>query len=113
MASAISRETSSTFAFGPEAGLRLYLIGNAPAGPWLGPYADASLVQNSYAGQNLVSLGCSAGRMAGLNVVVLSRCNIAFGLGAGWVDYSAPYAGTRVGLYGLAPRGRLAVGVVF
>jgi len=107
-------DSANAFAFGPEAGLRLYLFGNAPAGLWLGPYVGTALVQqNSSSGQHLVSLGVSAGGMAGFNLVVLGRCNISLGLGAGWIDYSTASSGGRIGLYGLVPRGRLAVGVVF
>lgn len=108
----ISRDdTTATTAFGPEAGLRLYLIGDAPSGFWLGPYLGVAYVHTPGA-STPDSLGYGVGAMAGVNLI-FGRLNLSLGLGTGWVDYSASVDGRRVGLHGFVPRSRLAVGVVF
>ncbi|MHB8873765.1 MAG: hypothetical protein ACYC8T_08780 [Myxococcaceae bacterium] len=103
----------STFStvVGPEVGLRLYLIGDAPAGLWFGPYLGAAYVHNS-SSSTPDSIGYGLGAMAGFNLV-FNRVNLSLGLGTGWVDYSSMVDGRRVGLYGFIPRARVAVGVAF
>jgi hypothetical protein len=104
-------DANAATVFGPEAGLRLYLIGDAPAGIWLGPYLGVAYVHNRDS-STPDTLGYGFGAMAGVNLI-FSRINLSFGLGTGWVDYTAPVDGRRVGLYGFIPRARLALGVVF
>jgi hypothetical protein len=46
-------------AIGPEIGLRLYLVGRAPAGLWIGPDLGTAYVENLRNGEHTVSLGFS------------------------------------------------------
>src|SRR3954468_10538022 len=38
----LPNDTTKRFAIGPELGVRIYLIGRAPGGVWLGPYVNAA-----------------------------------------------------------------------
>jgi hypothetical protein len=101
------------FAVGPEFGARAYLIGNAPAGLWVGPYVGLAYVSNTYNGSTVSSLGYGVGAMAGVNLLI-KWFNLSLGAGTGWIDYSSvPSHDHRVGMYGFVPRLRLAVGVAF
>ncbi|MBX7117293.1 MAG: DUF3575 domain-containing protein [Myxococcaceae bacterium] len=102
-----------TLSVGPEVGARFYLLGNAPAGLWLGPYLGAAYVSNTAQGISQSSFGWGVGAMAGVNLVLFHRLMLSFGAGTGWIDNSSSPAGYRVGLYGFVPRLRLAVGVAF
>lgn len=104
--------TTTRFAVGPELGARLYLIGNAPAGLWLGPYVNAGYVTNFDGGSSYGSLGLGAGAMAGFNLV-LGHFIGSLGAGVGYFDNSARVGEGRIGQYGVTPRLRLAVGVAF
>lgn len=101
------------FVVGPEVGARFYLLGDAPAGLWIGPYLGASFVSNTVAGTTRDSFGWGAGAMAGINLIFFRRLMISLGAGTGWIDMSSSPTGYRVGLYGFVPRLRLAAGVAF
>lgn len=98
---------------GPEVGARFYLIGNAPAGLWLGPYVGAAYVSNTAGGVTQSSFGWGLGAMAGINLVLFKHLMLSAGAGTGWVDHSSSPNGVRVGLYGFVPRLRIAAGVAF
>lgn len=102
----------TVFAVGPEIGARLYLIGDAPAGLWLGPYLNGAYVRNVSGGVASSSFGYGAGGMAGFNLV-LSHFVASVGAGLGYLDYSSSVLGQRVGQFGLTGRLRLAIGVAF
>jgi hypothetical protein len=102
----------SSFGLGPEIGLRVYLIGNAPAGLWIGPYINALWVRNVAEGYIVDSLGLGAGGMAGVNLV-FGHFLLSLGGGVAYVDHSAYRNDERVGAFGLTPRLRLAVGAAF
>ncbi len=98
---------------GPEIGLRVYLIGRAPGGLWIGPYGNAAWVRNTDASGSIDSLGLGFGAMAGINLL-LGQFNLSLGAGTGYHDYSSWSAGTRrIGSFGVTPRLRLALGAVF
>jgi hypothetical protein len=98
---------------GPELGMRVYLIGRAPGGLWLGPYGNFAWVRNSDQTGSIDSFGLGFGAMAGINLL-FGQFNLSLGAGAGYHDYSSWSAGTRrIGSYGVTPRLRLAIGAVF
>jgi hypothetical protein len=105
-------DTPTRFAIGPELGARLYVIGNAPSGLWLGPYVNTAYVSNYSGGSNYGSLGLGAGAMAGFNLV-LGHFMGSLGAGVGYFDNSTTASGTRIGQYGVTPRFRLSLGVSF
>lgn len=102
----------NSFGLGPELGLRIYLLGRAPAGLWVGPYINALWVRNAGEGYSVDSLGLGAGGMAGVNLV-FGQFLLSLGGGVAYVDHSAYRDEERVGAYGLTPRLRIAVGAVF
>jgi hypothetical protein len=104
--------SGTQLALGPEIGLRLYLIGRAPAGLWIGPDLSTAWVRDVSYGQEFDSLGYSVGGMVGVNLV-LGHFTGSLGFGGNFYDYSHYDGATRVGFYGLEMRERLAVGVVF
>jgi hypothetical protein len=111
--SGVDQPNSGTqLALGPEIGVRLYLIGRAPAGLWIGPDLSTAWVRNVSYGQEWDSLGYSAGGMVGVNLA-LGHFTGSLGFGGNFYDYSHYDGTTRVGFYGLEMRERLAVGVVF
>jgi hypothetical protein len=104
--------TPTRFAIGPELGARLYVIGNAPAGLWLGPYVNTAYVSNYDGATSYGSLGLGAGAMAGFNLV-LGHFIGSLGVGVGYYDNSTMVGESRLGAYGVTPRFRLALGVAF
>lgn len=110
-------QTARRFAIGPELGVRIYLIGRAPGGIWLGPYVNAAYVRESYDGGNYNrdNLALGAGGMGGVNLL-FGQFNLSLGAGAGYTDYAVftPAGSLRpAGTSGLTPRLRLAIGAVF
>jgi hypothetical protein len=111
--SGVDQPSSGTqLALGPEIGLRLYMIGRAPAGLWIGPDLSAAWVRNVGFGEQWDSLGYSVGGMVGVNLV-LGHFTGSLGFGGNFYDFSHWDGTERVGFYGLAMRERLALGVVF
>lgn len=110
----LPQETTRRFAIGPEVGLRLYLIGRAPGGLWLGPYLNAGWVRESVGGEyNRDNLALGAGGMAGINLL-FGQFNLSLGAGAGYNDWGVLTSGARTaGSSSFTPRLRLAVGAVF
>lgn len=113
----MSSDARNRFAFGPEVGARLYLIGRAPGGLWLGPYVNAAYVRNigvagdAPSGGDALSLG--GGGMAGINLL-FGQFNLSLGAGAGYYDWGVVTSGTRdPSSSGFTPRLRLALGAVF
>lgn len=104
--------SATEVALGPEAGIRLYLIGRAPAGLWLGPDISTAWVRNVGDGRVMDRAGLSAGGMVGLNLA-LGHLTGSMGIGGNFYDY-ASYIGTqRFGISGFETRERLALGVTF
>jgi hypothetical protein len=104
--------SGTQLALGPEIGLRLYLIGRAPAGLWIGPDLSTAWVRNVSYGQEWDSIGYGVGGMVGINLC-LGHFTGSLGIGGNFYDYSHYDGANRVGFYGLEMRERLAVGVVF
>src|SRR5258708_2768252 len=73
---------------GPEVGLRVYLIGRAPGGLWIGPYGNAAWVRNTDTSGSIDSLGLGLGAMAGINLL-FGQFNLSLGAGTGYQDYSS------------------------
>ena len=110
-----SQDAGNRFAVGPELGLRLYLIGRAPGGLWLGPYVNGAYVRHSgnddFGARDSLALG--GGGMAGVNLL-FGQFNLSLGAGAGYYDWGVITSGDRrAGSSGFTPRLRLAVGAVF
>jgi hypothetical protein len=108
-------QAASRIALGPEIGMRVYLIGRAPGGLWLGPYLNAAWVHDTSpdAVTTRDTLGLGAGGMAGINLL-FGQFNLSLGAGAGYQDYAAFSQGQRTaGSFGVTPRLRLALGAVF
>ena len=99
----------SIWGVGPDLGFRLYLLGNAPLGLWLGPFGELAYVRSD----DHDHLGWALGGMAGLNFLVLGPLEAQLGVGAAWHDYAIHVNGDTVGLDGWDPRFRLGVGVAW
>ena len=101
------------FAVGPEMGLRLYPFAGAPGGLWVGPYAGLAYVRVESQSGVERSAGFYGGGMVGATLIIADLLVGSLGVGLGYHDLSAVIEGERVGLRGLSPRFRLAVGVAF
>jgi hypothetical protein len=114
MRGVLSTSEVRPLAIGPELGLRVYLIGRAPGGIWIGPYGNMAWVRNTDASGSVDSLGLGFGAMAGINLL-LGQFNLSLGAGTGYHDYSSWSAAgvRRIGNFGVTPRLRLALGAVF
>jgi len=111
----LPQETRQRFAIGPELGLRIYVLGRAPGGVWVGPYVNAAYVRDTGTGDgfNRDSLALGAGGMAGINLL-FGQFNLSLGAGAGYQDYGIGVVNRTIpGTYGVTPRLRLAIGAVF
>jgi hypothetical protein len=107
------RDGDGYFAAGPELGLRLFLLGDAPIGLWVGPYAGLAYVTVEDGGASADALGIYAGGMAGVTVALLDAIAISGGIGAGYHDLSARLGDEYYGVRGPIPRFRLAIGAAF
>ncbi len=111
----LPQETRQRLAIGPELGLRIYLIGRAPGGLWVGPYVNAAYVRDTSPGDGFTrdALALGAGGMAGLNLL-FGQFMLSLGAGAGYQDYGVGVGNRTIpGTYGVTPRLRLAIGAVF
>ncbi len=107
------REGDGYFAVGPELGLRLFLLGEAPVGLWVGPFAGIAYVSVEDSGRSAEAVGGYVGGMAGVTVVMLDAIALSGGLGVGYHDLTARIGDDEYGTVGAIPRFRLAVGVAF
>jgi len=97
------------FGIGPEIGLRFYLIGDAPAGIYIGPYADFAYLEKD--GNS--DFGWAAGGALGVNLILARVLVLTAGVGLGYermqVDLDTGHAGAE----GFDTRFRLGVGFAF
>lgn len=107
------RDGDGYFAIGPELGARLFLLGDAPVGLWVGPFAGLAYVSVEDSGRTAEALGAYAGGMAGVTVVMLDAIALSGGIGVGYHDLTATIDDEVYGTIGAVPRFRLALGVAF
>ncbi len=97
------------FGIGPEIGLRFYLVGDAPAGIYFGPYADFAYLEKS--GNS--DFGWAAGGALGINLILARVLVLTAGVGLGYermqVDLDTGHAGSE----GFDTRFRLGIGFAF
>jgi hypothetical protein len=103
----------SAFAIGPEVGARLFFLGDAPSGFWIGPFGGLSFVSGKKNLERQGELGFTAGVLAGVSWVVFDQMMVSAGVGAGYHDLSAEIDGTEAGMRGWSPRLRLSAGMAF
>jgi hypothetical protein len=102
----------STFAFGPEAGVRLFLIGDAPQGLWLGPYVGLGYVRVDQT-PGLDGVGLYGGAMVGGTLVAFDFLALSAGVGATYHHLTPVWDDPALGLVGWTPRLRLSAGIAF
>src|SRR5688500_3160365 len=63
-------DATSAYAVGPEVGARLFMLGSAPEGFWVGPYTGLAFVSGKSYFERSGDIGFTAGGMAGLTLIV-------------------------------------------
>lgn len=95
-------------------GARFYPWTEAPAGPFIGPFASVGWVEAQDGVQRASGVGWSVGAMAGWTWLLGSVFALSLGAGAAWYAYDIDGAdGATVGRAGFLPAVRLAVGAAF
>ncbi|MFW6197518.1 MAG: hypothetical protein ACOC5B_01505 [Myxococcota bacterium] len=95
----------SFFGIGPRLGLRLFLVGDAPAGLWLGPFADLYYLRWEDRQGSDHHFGYAVGAEAGVTFVLLRVLALQLGVAFSYHDL--------VVRDGIDPRFRLGVGIAF
>jgi hypothetical protein len=102
---AFDRTEDSFFAVGPRFGLRLYLIGTAPAGLWIGPFVDLYYLRWRDAQQDRRAFGFGTGGELGVTFIVLHALVLQFGVSFLYQDVADRNH--------WSPRFRFGIGVAF
>jgi hypothetical protein len=106
-------EDSSAFGVGLTAGARFVLYGDAPEGFWISPQFSAAWATATVNGETADGVGFSAGALVGFSWFIGGVFDLSLGLGAGYVNASVTVGGDTIGLEGILPMGRLAIGAAF
>lgn len=109
-----SESDGDIFAVGPEMGLRLFPFASAPAGIWAGPFAGVTYLRGeSQRGEDVHGIGGYAGGMIGFTLIPFDILVLSAGIGLAYHELGLEADGEEIGLIGLYPRFRLALGVAF
>ncbi|MFW6067187.1 MAG: hypothetical protein ACOC97_02535 [Myxococcota bacterium] len=95
----------SYFAVGPRLGLRLYMLGTAPAGLWIGPFVDLYYVNWSDTQEDRDAFGLATGGEIGVTLILLRALVLQFGAALLFQDVAERDHFT--------PRFRFGLGVAF
>lgn len=102
----------SIVGIGPILGLNFYLLGDAPEGLFLGPYAIGSWINASNGSDSNSSFGYAFGGHIG-GSVLLGHFHLAAGIGAVWRAFSVDINEDQLGPRGFHPRFELSLGYAF
>jgi len=91
--------------FGPELGLRLHVIRDAPGGLWIGPSVTFGYVAPGTAGDPVRPWAWGLGGALGYNFILFRHLVFQLGAGGGFTDYGRGYV--------WSPRLRLGLGAAF
>jgi hypothetical protein len=108
-----SQAEVSAYGLGPEGGLRLFLLGDAPHGLWIGPSATIAWINGKSGRDREQAIGFAASGMAGLTVLLFDRMILSLGGGVSWLDLAANVGDVRAGVFGVRPRLRASAGFAF
>lgn len=101
-------------AVGPRMGARLFLFGGAPGGLWAGPFGGVAYVRgDNAAGEEGQDIGAYAGGMVGYTLIPFDILVLSAGAGLAYHELDVQTDGGEVGLDGVHPRFRLAIGLAF
>lgn len=102
----------SIVGIGPILGLNFYLLGDAPEGLFIGPYAIGSWISASNGSDSNSSFGYAFGGHIG-GSVLLGHFHLAAGIGAVWRAFSVDINEDQLGPRGFHPRFELSLGYAF
>ena len=95
---------------GVEFGGRFFWRDGAPAGWWIGPSASVSFLET----RDASGAGYAVSMMGGYTAIIDDFVVLSFGVGLGYFDMVLERSnGSEVGVYGIAPRVRIAAGFAF
>ncbi len=106
-------QDSSLVAAGVDTGVRFFFTGRAPEGVWIGPQVGLAYVQGSVNGEQASAVGYDCAALFGGTVLVANVVDVSAGLGVAYVNEQVAVGDTNVGVSGLTPALRLALGVAF
>jgi hypothetical protein len=95
----------SYFAVGPRFGLRLYMLGTAPAGLWIGPFIDLYYVRWGETQEDRRAFGLATGGEIGVTFILLRALVLQFGASVLYQNVAERNS--------VSPRFRFGIGVAF
>jgi hypothetical protein len=108
-----SPKNSGFTAAGADTGVRFFFTGRAPEGLWVGPQLGLAYVQGTANGEQASAVGYDCAAIVGGTVLVANVVDVSAGVGVAYENEQVSVGETNVGLSGLAPVARLALGVAF